>query len=82
MKQLKEIKYEDYNYLKNDVYTVPTIDDVFNFYECLEGMIGTGFKEEEMNNVIKLIVCLLNIGNIDFQEDAKGDSCTIPSKHS
>ena len=77
MKELKEIKYEDYNYLKNDVYTVPTIDDVFNFYECLEGMIGTGFNEEEMNNVIRLVVCLLNIGNIDFQEDAKGDSCTI-----
>ena len=77
MKQLKEIKYDDYNYLKNDVYTVPTIDDVFNFYECLEGMIGTGFKDEEMTNVIKLVVCLLNIGNIDFKEDAKGDSCTI-----
>ena len=77
MKELKEIKYEDYNYLKNDVYTVPTIDDVFNFYECLEGMIGTGFKEEEMKNVIKLVICLLNIGNIDFKEDPKGDSCTI-----
>ena len=77
MKALKEIKYESFNYLKNDVYTVPTIDDIFNFYECLEGMIGTGFKEEEMNNVIKLVACLLNIGNIEFQQDPKGDKCTI-----
>ena len=77
MKQLKQIKYDDFNYLKNDVYTVPTIDDVFNFYECLEGMIGTGFNEKEMNYVIKLIICLLFIGNIDFQPDATGDKCTI-----
>ena len=77
MKQLKQIKYDDFNYLKNDVYTVPTIDDVFNFYECLEGMIGTGFNEKEMNYVIKLVICLLFIGNIDFQPDATGDKCTI-----
>ena len=77
MNQLKEIKYQDFNYLKNDVYTVPTIDDVFNFYECLEGMIGTGFTEKEMNYMIKLIVCLLFIGNIDFQPDQTGDKCTI-----
>ena len=77
LKVLNEIKYENYNYLKNDVYTVPTIDDIFNFYECLQGMIGTGFKEEEMNNVIKLVVCLLNIGNIEFKQDPKGDSCII-----
>ena len=77
MEKLKEIKYESYNYLKNDVYTIPTIDDVFNFYECLEGMIRTGFKEEEMKNVIELIICLLNIGNIDFKEDPSGDKCTI-----
>ena len=77
MKQLKQIKYDDFNYLKNDVYTVPTIDDVFNFYECLEGMIGTGFNEKEINYVIKLVICLLFIGNIDFQPDATGDKCTI-----
>ena len=76
-KDIKPIKYEDYHYLKNDVYTVPTIDDVFNFYECLEGMIGTGFTEKEMNYIIKLVVCLLFIGNIDFQPDQTGDKCTI-----
>ena len=80
MKEVKEIKYENYNYLKNDVYTVSTIDDVFNFYECLEGMIGTGFNENEMNNVIKLVVCLLNLGNIEFKEDPQGDKCTIEPK--
>ena len=77
IKELKEIKYEDFQYLKNDVYTIPSIDDVFNFYECLEGMVSTGFKEEEMNYVIKIVVCLLNIGNIDFKEDPKCDKCTI-----
>ena len=77
MKKLKQIKYEDFNYLKNDVYTVPTIDDVFNFYECLEGMIGTGFEVKEMDYIIKLVVCILFIGNIDFQPDQTGDKCTI-----
>ena len=77
MDQVKEIKYDQFNYLKNDVYTVPTIDDVFNFYECLEGMVGTGFNEKEINYVIKLVVCLLFIGNIDFQPDQTGDKCTI-----
>ena len=77
MTTLKEIKYENFNYLKNDVYTVPTIDDVFNFYECLEGMIGTGFNENEINYVIKIVVCLLYIGNIDFQPDQTGDKCIV-----
>ena len=77
MEEIKEIKYEEYNYLKNDVYSVPTIDDIFNFFECLEGMIGTGFNEEEINNVIKLISCILNLGNIDFKEDQKGEKCSM-----
>ena len=75
-KDIKPIKYEDYNYLKNDVYTVPTIDDVFNFYECLEGMIGTGFNENEINNVIKIVICILMIGDIEFIEDKKTDKCS------
>ena len=75
-KDIKPIKYEDYQYLKNDVYTVPTIDDVFNFYECLEGMIGTGFNENEINNVIKIVICILMIGDIEFVEDKKTDKCS------
>ena len=77
MKEIKPIKYEDYHYLKNDVYTVPTIDDIFNFYECIEGMIGTNFNDNEINNVIKIVICLLFIGNIEFVEDKSGDKCTI-----
>ena len=77
MKEIKPIKYEDYHYLKNDVYTVPTIDDIFNFYECIEGMIGTGFNDNEINNVIKIVICLLFIGNIEFVEDKSGDKCTV-----
>ena len=77
LKEIKPIKLEDFHYLKNDVYTVPTIDDIFNFYECLEGMIGTGFNENEMNNVIKIVIALLYIGNIDFDEDKSKDKCTI-----
>ena len=77
MKEIKPIKYEDYHYLKNDVYTVPTIDDIFNFYECIEGMIGTNFNDDEINNVIKIVICLLFIGNIDFDEDKSKDSCTV-----
>ncbi len=76
MKELKPIKYEDYHYLKNDVYTVPTIDDVFNFYECIEGMTGTGFNDNEINNVIKIVICILFIGNIDFIEDKKTETCS------
>ena len=79
-KDIKPIKYEDYNYLKNDVYTVPTIDDVFNFYECLEGMVGTGFNESEMTNVIRIVIALLFIGNIEFVEDKtvkNVDKCSI-----
>lgn len=77
MKDLKPIKYEDYHYLKNDVYTVPTIDDIFNFYECLEGMKGTGFNDNEMTYVIKIVIAILFIGNIDFDENKKEDKCTI-----
>ena len=75
--EIKPIKYEDYHYLKNDVYTVPTIDDVFNFYECIEGMVGTGFNDNEINYVIKTVIAILFIGNIEFDEDKSGDKCTI-----
>ena len=75
--EIKPIKYEDYHYLKNDVYTVPTIDDVFNFYECIEGMVGTGFNDNEINYVIKTVISILFIGNIEFDEDKSGDKCTI-----
>ena len=78
--EIKPIKYEDYHYLKNDVYTVPTIDDVFNFYECIEGMIGTGFNDNEINYVIKTVISILFIGNIEFDEDKSGDKCTISPK--
>ena len=76
-KEIKSIKYEDFHYLKNDVYTVPTIDDVFNFYECIEGMVGTGFSDNEINYVIKTVIAILHIGNIEFDEDKSGDKCTI-----
>ena len=78
--EIKPIKYEDFHYLKNDVYTVPTIDDVFNFYECIEGMTGTGFNDNEINNVIRIVILVLFIGNIDFIEDKSGDFCTTTPK--
>lgn len=74
MSSLTEIKYENFNYLKNNVYTVPTIDDVFNFFECLEGMSKAGFSNEESNYVIRIVMAILYIGNIDFKE---GEPCTI-----
>lgn len=77
MDSLKEIQYEFFTYLKNDVYTVPTIDDVFNFYECIEGLVGSGFNDDEIDYVVKLVLAILYVGNIEFKEEQGGDKCKV-----
>ena len=49
---LNEVKLADFTYLKNDIYAVDTINDVFNFYEVLDSMINTNFSYEEINCLI------------------------------
>ena len=43
-------------------------------------MVGTGFNDNEINNVIRIVICILFIGNIEFVEDKTvktGDKCNI-----
>ncbi|MCQ2816747.1 MAG: hypothetical protein MJ252_05715 [archaeon] len=75
MDTLKEANFKDYFYVSIGETTVPGIDDVFNFYECLEGLAQTGFGDEDINYVIKATMGILFVGNIDFVE--KGQKCEI-----
>ena len=78
--EVKEVKLEDFNYLKNDVYAVDRINDVFNFYEMIEGMINTNFNDNEINYVIQITMGILFCGNIDFEEEPSKDKCHISDK--
>ena len=80
LNELKEVKLEDFNYLKSDVYAIDRINDVFNFYEMIEGMVNTNFKDEEINLVIQLTMGILFCGNIDFIEETSKDKCHISDK--
>ena len=80
LNELKEVKLEDFNYLKSDVYAIDRINDVFNFYEMIEGMVNTNFKDEEINLVIQLTMGILFCGNIDFIEEPSKDKCHISDK--
>jgi len=80
LSDIKEVKLQDFNYLKNDVYTVDRINDVFNFYEMIEGMINTNFNDNEINYVIQITMGILFCGNIDFEEEPSKDKCHITEK--
>ena len=75
---LNEVKLADFTYLKNDIYAVDTINDVFNFYEVLDSMINTNFSYEEINLVLALTLGILFVGNIEFKEN--GEVCKITEK--
>ena len=74
---LTEVKLENFGYLKNNVYTVEKINDVYNFYETIEGMVNTNFTPVEITYVIKITLAILFIGNIDFIEEPSKDKCHI-----
>ena len=76
---LSQVKYESFTYLKNDVTTVESIDDVSDFYGCIEGLVGSGFNDDEIDYVIKIVMAVLYIGNIDFKEETS-DKCKIEDK--
>ena len=76
MRTIEEIEIGQFNYLRNDVYTVPTINDIFNFFECIQGLIGSGFTELEINYVIQIIMAILWCGNINFENDGE-DKCRV-----
>ena len=80
LSDIKEVKLQDFNYLKNDVYTVDRINDVFNFYEMIEGLVNTNFNDKEINYVIQLTMGILFCGNIEFEEEPSKDKCHITDK--
>ena len=56
-----------YNYLnKNKIHKYNTINDNDLFNETIEAFRNIGFKQEEIDSILKIVVSILLIGNITF----------------
>lgn len=74
---LTEVKLDQFQYLKKGALQVDKINDAFNFYETIDGMVNTNFNNEEINLVITITLAILFIGNISFVEEASKDKCHV-----
>ena len=72
---LKEAQFKDYYYVSQGATTVDGIDDVFNLYEVIEGLVQTNFNDSDIDYVFTSTMGILFVGNIDFVE--KGQQCEV-----
>jgi len=65
--QIRDLKH--FNYLNKGCYDVDETDDVANFLETKECMLKLKFKQEEMSYIFSVIMGILYLGNVNFQEE-------------
>lgn len=64
--RLKSKNVKDYKYLSESNHSIPGVDDQKNFKELLNAFRVVGFKESEIQDILKIISIILHIGNIEF----------------
>ena len=71
---------KNYRYLwqkkeENQIFEVDSIDDKENFKEILECFKSTGFSEEEIEGIFRVVACVLLLGNLNIK--IVGNDCKI-----
>ena len=60
---------QDYHFInQSGIYEIPNVDDGEDFFTTLRCMQNVGFNEEEIDQIIDVLVGILNLGNIEFDE--------------
>ena len=75
---IKNIEY--YNYLKNECYDIEDTDDKANFTETKECMMKLKFKPEEIAYIFTVLMGILYLGNVEFEDDNSNITGEICSK--
>ncbi|GAM17836.1 hypothetical protein SAMD00019534_010110 [Acytostelium subglobosum LB1] len=59
---------------QSECYTVDGVDDAADYREVREAMTTIGMSPEEQGILMRIVSCVLHIGNIYFIEDDKGNA--------
>lgn len=63
-----------YKILDTGCYAIEASNDAKNFLETIECFLKTGFEIEEIKAIIKLIIFILLLGNVEFELDPELNS--------
>ena len=59
----------DYHYMnQSGLYQIPDVDDQDDMKRTLQCMKNIGFTDSEIKQVIDVVVAILNLGNVRFEE--------------
>ncbi|SMN20800.1 similar to Saccharomyces cerevisiae YHR023W MYO1 Type II myosin heavy chain, required for wild-type cytokinesis and cell separation [Maudiozyma saulgeensis] len=58
-----------YEYLAHSNHSIAGVNDQANFTDLLTAFQTVGFKEEDIENILKVIAIILHIGNIKFTSE-------------
>eukprot|EP01133_Synstelium_polycarpum_P004330 gene4330-5057_t len=59
---------------QSECYTVDGVDDAADYKEVRNAMKVIGLSDDEQNILMRIVACVLHIGNIYFIEDDKGNA--------
>ncbi|EFA78234.1 myosin IB [Heterostelium album PN500] len=59
---------------QSECYTVDGVDDAADYREVRDAMKVIGLSDEEQSILMRIVACVLHIGNIYFIEDDKGNA--------
>lgn len=78
--QLPSANPADYGFLKSktDTYTIPGVDDGANYNLTLACMRSIGFSEEEIDQIWQILAAILNLGNVNYSENADDEASIEP----
>ena len=71
---------ENFHYVnQSGCYTVDDVDDAKDFQDVVNAMNTMGISAAEQENIFEIIAGILHLGNVGFEEDARGNAY-IPDK--
>lgn len=65
---------------QSDSFTLEDVDDAEQFRHTLEAMRVIGLSQELIDNVLRLVACVLHLGNITFQ-NSSSDEAMVGEEH-
>ncbi|VDO70355.1 unnamed protein product [Heligmosomoides polygyrus] len=68
---------EKYNFLTNGDICVPGVDEVTEFHDTLRAMNIVGFKDDEIQAVMRIISAVLLFGNLQFTHEGKNSDQAV-----
>ena len=73
-----------YKYLNvhGDGQEAPDFDDSVNHAEMMGSFTAMGFKRDEVEEILKCVAAVLNLGNIEFLDEHDGEASSVSEESS